>query len=169
MKRSLIFLSLCSVLMVAFWSVSAAAPTNFAATWSLDKAKSEGLQGRMASVDQTWVVTQDAKTFTVDKSFSGGEQPIPAQKSSYNLDGSETTVDVTGRMPGKATLSAKWQGDGKILELNSVTKANVQGNDITITSMEHWELADGGKTLKVHRVSENPRGKQESTLMFTKK
>ena len=63
---------------------------NFAGTWALDKAKSEGLQGRMASVDQTWVVTQDAKTITVDKSFSGGEQPIPSQKSTYNLDGSET-------------------------------------------------------------------------------
>ena len=169
MKRSLLLVGLCSVLMVGFWSVSAAAPANFAGTWALDKAKSEGLQGPMASIDQTRVVTQDAKTFTVEASFSGGEQPRPPQKRSFNLDGSETTMDVTGRMPGKATLSAKWQGDGKILELNSVTKANVQGNDITITSMEHWELTDGGKGLKVHRASENPRGKQESTLVFTKK
>lgn len=169
MKRALLLVSLCCVLMVGFWSVSAAPPANFAGTWALDKAKSEGLQGPMASIDQTWVVTQDAKTFTVEASFSGGEQPRPPQKRTFNLDGSETTMDVTGRMPGKATLSAKWQGDGKILELNSVTKANVQGNDITITSMEHWELADGGKGLKVHRVSESPRGKQESTLMFAKK
>lgn len=87
MKRSLVFLSLCCALMVGFWSVSAA-PTNFAGTWSLDKAKSEGLQGRMANVDQTWVVTQDAKTITIDKSFSGSEQPMPSQKSTYNLDGS---------------------------------------------------------------------------------
>ena len=168
MKRSLVFVSLFCVLMVGFWSVSAA-PANCAGTWVLDKAKSEGLQGPMASMDQTWVVTQDAKSFTVEASFSGGEQPRPPQKRTFNLDGSETTMDVTGRMPGKATLTAKWQGDGKILELNSVTKANFQGNDITITSMEHWELADGGKMLKVHRVSENPRGKQETTLMFAKK
>ncbi len=168
MKRSLVFLSFCCVLMVGFWSVSAAG-TNFGGTWSLDKSKSEGLQGPMASMDQTWVVTQDAKTFTVEASYSGGDQPRPPQKRTYNLDGSETTMDVTGRMPGKATLTAKWQGDGKILELNSVTKANVQGNDITITSTEHWELADGGKTLKVHRVSESPRGKQETSLVFAKK
>jgi hypothetical protein len=168
MKRSVVFLSLFCLLMVGFWSVSAA-PANFSGTWSLDKSKSEGLQGRMANVDQTWVVTQDAKTFTIEKSFSGGEQPIPSQKSAYNLDGSETSMDMTGRMPGKAALKAKWQGDGTILELNSVLKTNVQGNDVTITTTEHWELADGGKTLKVHRVSESPRGTQESKLTFAKK
>lgn len=168
MKRSLVFLSLCCVLMVGFWSVSAS-PTSFAGTWSLDKAKSEGLQGRMANVDQTWVVTQDAKTLTVEKSFSGGEQPIPSQKSTYNLDGSETSMELTGRMPGKAALKAKWQGDGKSLELSSVFKGNVQGNDVTITTTEHWELADGGKTLKVHRTQESPRGTQETKLTFAKK
>jgi hypothetical protein len=168
MKRSLVLLSLFSVLMVGFWSVGAAA-TDFSGTWALDKAKSEGLPPQIANVDQTWVVTQDAKTFTVETSYSGGEQPRPPQKRSYNLDGSETTMDVTGRMPGKATMSAKWQGDGKILELNQVTKANVQGNDITITTTEHWELADGGKTLKVHRKQESPRGAQETKLVLTKK
>lgn len=168
MKRSLVALSLFCALMVGFWSVSAASPANFAGTWALDKAKSEGLQGRMAGLDQTWVVTQDAKTFSVEVSFSGGEQPIPSQKRTYNLDGSETTADVQGRMPGKATLKAKWQGD-KVLELNSVLKTNVQGNDITITTMEHWELEDGGKTLKVHRTQETPRGTQESKLTFAKK
>ena len=166
MKRILAAVALFSVLVVG--SVSAAG-TDFSGTWVLDKAKSEGLQGRMAGVDQTWAVTQDAKTVTIDKSFSGGEQPIPSQKSTYNLDGSETSMEMTGRMPGKAALKAKWQGDGKILELNSVLKANIQGNDVTITTTEHWELADGGKTLKVHRVSENPRGTQESKLTFTKK
>ena len=168
MKRSLVFLSLFCVLMVGFWSVSAA-PANFSGTWSLDRAKSEGLQGRMANLDQTWVVTQDAKTLTVEASFSGGDQPMPSQKKTYNLDGSETSMEMTGRMPGKAALKAKWQGDGKILELNSVLKANVQGNDVTITTTEHWELADSGKTLKVHRVSESPQGTRETKLTFAKK
>lgn len=168
MKRSLVFMSLFCALMVGVWSVSAA-PANFAGTWVLDKAKSEGLQGPMASIDQTWVVTQDAKTFTVEASFSGGDQPRPPQKRTFNLDGSETTQDVTGRFSGKATLKAKWQGDGSILELNSVLKTNVQGNDITITTTEHWELADGGKTLKVHRTQETPRGTQETKLTFAKK
>ena len=168
MKRSIVLLSLFSVLMVGFWSVGAAA-TDFSGTWMLDKAKSEGLQGPMASIDQTWTVTQDAKTLTVEAAFSGGEQPRPPSKRTFNLDGSETTMEVTGRMPGKATMKAKWQGDGKILELSQVTKANFQGNDVTITTTEHWELADGGKTLKVHRTSESPRGTQETKLTLVKK
>jgi hypothetical protein len=155
--------------MIGIWSVSAAPATDFSGTWALDKSKSEGLQGRMANLDQTWTVTQDAKTFNVEASFSGGEQQVPPQKRSYNLDGSETTVDVAGQMPGKATLKAKWQGDGKILELSRVQTANVQGNDVKITSTEHWELADGGKTLKVHRVTESPRGTQDTKLVFAKK
>ena len=72
-------------------------------------------------------------------------------------------------MPGKAALKAKWQGDGKILELSSVLKGQMQGNDVTITTTEHWELADGGKTLKVHREQETPRGKRETKLTFVKK
>ena len=38
-----------------------------------------------------------------------------------------------------------------------------------MTTTEHWELADDGKTLKVHRKSESPRRPQESTYVFTKK
>lgn len=166
MKRISAALALFCVLVVG--SVSAAG-TDFSGTWVLDKAKSEGLQGPMAGVDQTWVVTQDAKTLTAETQLSGGQQDMPAQKRTYNLDGSETTAEVTGRLPGKATLKAKWMGDGKILELNSVQSANVQGNDIKITRIEHWELADGGKTLKVHRTTESPRGTQESKLTLTKK
>jgi hypothetical protein len=167
MKRSLVLLSLLCVLLVGFWSVSAA-PANFGGTWALDKAKSEGLQGQMANLDQTWIVTQDAKTLTVEVKISGGQQAMPSQKWSYNLDGSETTQDVPGRMPGKATLTAKWQGDGSVLELKQVRNVSFQGNDVTITVTEHWELADGGKTLKVHRSTESPRGTQEAKLTLTK-
>lgn len=168
MKRSLIFLSLSCALMVGFWSVSAA-PTDFSGTWTLDKAKSEGLAGPMAQADITLTVTQDAKTITIETKITGGPQDIPAQKSTYNLDGSETTAEMGGRMPGKATLTAKWSSDGKALDLTSVRKFNAQGNEVTRTTKDHWELADGGKTLKVHRNSEGRQGPQESKLVFVKK
>jgi len=168
MKR---LIAVCSVigLLVIGALAAGASPADFSGTWVLDKAKSQGLNERMANVNITMVVTQDAKQLTSETSYSGGEREMPAQKATYNLDGSETTVEMGGRMPGKATLKAKWQNDGKTLELNSVRQVNIQGNDVTITTQEHWELADGGKTLKLHRVSENPRGKQESTLVFNKK
>jgi hypothetical protein len=149
-------------------AAQAGAPANFSGTWSLDKSKSEGLQGAMANADVTLTVTQDAKQLSVETSYTGGERQMPSQKLAYNLDGSETTAEFAGRMPGKGTLKAKWAGDS-VLELHTVRNVNFQGNDVTITTSEHWELADGGKTLKIHRTTESPRGTMEAKLTFTKK
>src|SRR5262249_20593286 len=80
----------------------AGAPSSFAGVWVLDKAKSQ-LAGPMAQVDSlTWTITQDEKTISIDSASSVQGQDRPAQKSSYNLDGSPTTADIGGRMPGKA-------------------------------------------------------------------
>ena len=108
----------------------------------------------MASADQTWVVTQDAKTFTVEKTFPGGEQPMPSQKSNVQSgrQRDDSGDDRTHARQSRAESKVAW--GWKILELNSVLKTNIQGNDVTITTTEHWELADGGKTLKVHRTQE---------------
>ena len=168
MKRLLVFCIFVCVLVVEVWAAGRA-PANFSGTWVLDKAKSENLSGMMAGGDVTMVVTQDAKQLITETTITGGQREVPPQKATYNLDGSETTAELTGRMPGKATMKAKWMGDGSILELNSVRNVNVQGNDVTITNQEHWELAEGGKVLKVHRKSESPRGAQESKLVFNKK
>jgi hypothetical protein len=159
--------ALAGVVLIAS-SAFAVAPTSFAGTWVLDKAKSE-LSGQMAQVDSiTWTITQDDKTITIDSVTSAGGQDR-SNKSTYNLDGSETTAEVGGRMPGKATLKAKWGGDGKILELNSVRNISAQGQEFTIKTTEHLELAEGGKVLKVHRNSETPRGAQEAKMTFNKK
>jgi hypothetical protein len=168
MKRFLIsFVSIFALL--AGICAAAAAPTSFAGTWALDKAKSEPLPRNLQNVDsQTLVVTQDDKQLTVETKTVAGGQERGGQKMTYNLDGSETTAEMGGRMPGKATLKAKWMDGGKSLELQTVRNINAQGNEMTITTKEHWELAEGGKVLKVHRVSETPRGNQEATLTFNK-
>jgi len=168
MKRFLIsFVSVFALL--AGICAASAAPTSFAGTWALDKAKSEPLPRNLQNVDSlTWVVTQDDKQLTVETKTVAGGQERPAQKYTYNLDGSETTAEMGGRMPGKATLKAKWMDGGKGLELQAVRNINAQGNEFTVTTKEHWELAEGGKVLKVHRVSETPQGSQESKLTFTK-
>ena len=163
MKR---FLAISSVICLLMLAAHAGAPANFGGTWSLDKSKSEGLQGRMAQADITMTVTQDAKLLAVETAYTGSD--MPPQKVTYNLDGSETTAEFAGRMPGKGTLKAKWASDS-VLELHSVRNANFQGNDVTITTTEHWELADGGKTLTVHRTMETPQGSRDMKLVFTKK
>lgn len=167
MKRFLLACGLVCALMIG--ALAAASPANFSGTWVLDKAKSEGLSPQMADVDVTMTVTQDDKQLVTETKYTGGAQERPAQKATYKLDGSETTAEVGGRMPGKATFKAKWIDDGKALELNSVRNVTVQDNPVTITLKEHWELAEGGKVLNVHRTSESPRGTQESKLTFNKK
>ncbi|HXG68787.1 MAG TPA: hypothetical protein VNO70_27060, partial [Blastocatellia bacterium] len=74
-----------------------------------------------------------------------------------------------GQLSGKATRKAKWMDGGKILELHQVINADFQGNPVTITTMEHWELSADGKVLNVHRKSESPRGTQEYKFAFNKK
>jgi hypothetical protein len=165
MKKMILAVTVVGVFALAVGLASAA--PNFAGTWALDKAKSEGLQQQMANADQTLVVTQDAKQISTSTTVTVDGQARPAQTASYNLDGTETTADVQGRIPGKATRKAKWAGE--VLELSSVLNANFQGNDVKITTTEHWELADGGKTLKIHRTVESPQGPREMKLTFTKK
>jgi len=167
-KKIIAFCSMIFVFAVAMMSVSAAG-SNFSGTWMLDKAKSNGLQGPQANADSiTMIVKQDDKTIAFENKIVIQGQERPAQKSTYNLDGSETTQEMTGRMTGTAKLKAKWMNEGKTLELNSVLNTNIQGNDVTITTQQHWELAEGGKVLKVHRTVDTPMGAQEATLVFNK-
>ncbi len=182
MKRLLAVCSVFCALMIGVAAMSAQKGANFAGAWELDKAKSK-LPEMMANnlTSLTWTVTQSDTELKIEPKAEmaqggggagrrgggmgmGGNQP-----QTFKLDGSETTSELTGRMTGKATRKAKWAGEGKILELSTVTNAEFNGNAFTTTTTEHWELADGGKTLKVHRKSETPRGPQEITYVFTKK
>ena len=170
MKRLLAWLGVFSVLMVGLVAVTAAG-ANFAGTWELDKSKSEGLQGPAANAQSnTLTVTQNDKVITaVTKVVGADGQAAPSPLFTYNLDGSETTTEITGRMAGKAKNKVKWLNDGKILEINSTRELSMQGQDFTVTVKEHWELAEDGKVLKIHRTTESPRGTQEVKLAYNKK
>jgi hypothetical protein len=163
MKKTFVYGAMLCAVMIAVAAASAA--TNFAGTWLVDKTKSEGLNPRMMEGgDIIWTVTQDDKTITVESPGRGG-----TQKTVYKLDGSETTTQTEGQMPGKLTTKAKWMDNGKVLELSSVRNANFQGNDVTITTTQHWELSEDGKMLKIHSKSETPQGARETKYVFTKK
>jgi hypothetical protein len=109
------------------------------------------------------------------RGFPGGGPPsglmvlgmvIPS--ATYSLDGKETTAELEGRMPGTATLKARWVKDGKALELSTVRHVDFQGNSVTFTSKERWELAEGGEVLSLQRSVETPRGTDTVKLTFNK-
>jgi len=162
------FLTACGLLclMVAVGLAAAAALPNYAGTWTLDKDKSTGLPPQItAGTDPIeWVVTQNDKTLTVKSSFMGNSQEV-----AYNLDGSKSKAQMMGRSgPSEATVYLEKKDDGKVV-LHSERTLNFQGSDVTIKSTQIWELADGGKTLKVQNTTESPRGTMEASMVFNKK
>jgi hypothetical protein len=184
MRKIFVGITAACVLLAGVLSASAAAPANFAGTWTLDKAKSEGLPPNAAAIESlTLTVTQDAQQITSDAKMTMGGQADAAggpgqgrgrgmglfpPNASYKLDGTETTADNPGGMGGTTTYKAAWKDGGKTLELKRVRKGNFQGNEVTITTTEDWTLSADGKTLTIKRTTESPRGTQNSTLVFNK-
>lgn len=184
MRKILFAISLLATLTFAL-AASAAAPANFAGTWALDKTKSQGLSQRMQGADKvTWTITQDAKTISIDQKVEGGQPPgggggggtgggggmgggrPPAGPTAYNLDGSETTAEITGQMPGKSTFKATWAGSA--LELSRKSVLNGPNGEITTSETRKLSLSGDGKVLTAVVHSESPRGPQDSTLVFNK-
>lgn len=191
MRKLLCALTVMSALVIAV-AVHAAAPANFAGTWTLDKSKSQGLSPRMQNAESaSWVITQTEKEITIEEKITGGNPPQggPAGAGpggpgggggqgrgmggfggprTFALDGSETTGEMGGGRPAKFVRKATVSADGKTLDLSS--KVTFQGPDgeIVSTTTEKLVLSADGKMLTVTRHSESPRGTQDSTLVFNK-
>lgn len=88
--------------------------------------------------------------------------------ATYSLDGTETKIESAGGRGVAGTLKGQLKEGGKVLELTTTRTFNFQGNETTRTTLERWELTDGGKTLKVKRTTDTPQGTRESTLVFNK-
>jgi hypothetical protein len=168
MRKVFWILSL-SVLFIAAAANAAAPAANYAGIWVLDKTKTQGLPRQWESAQSvTTEIKQDAKQITLETKVEGSQ--FPSQPLTYNLDGSESTVEVQGRMPGKANLKATWSSDGNTLELNAKRSGTGQnGEAFTFTTTDKLTLSEGGKVLTDVRHSESPRGAQDSTLVYLKK
>ncbi|HEX5888197.1 MAG TPA: hypothetical protein VFY61_05820 [Pyrinomonadaceae bacterium] len=181
MRKLLCALSVMSALVITL-AVHAAAPANFAGTWTLDKSKSQGLNPRQQNAESiSWVITQTEKEITIEERITGGNPPAGGAPGggpggggggrgmggprTFNLDGSETsTENERGKTVRKATVSA----DGKTIELSSKSTFQGPNGEITMNSNDKLQLSADGKVLTVNRHSESPRGAQDSTLVFNK-
>ena len=179
MRKLLCALSLMSALLVTL-AVHAAAPANFAGTWTLDKSKSQGLNQRQQNAESvSWAITQTDKEITIEEKITGGNPPAGGPGGgggggrgmgmggprTFNLDGSETSSEnERGKTVRKATVSA----DGKTIELSSKSTFQGPNGEITLNSNDKLQLSADGKMLTVNRHSESPRGAQDSTLVFNK-
>ena len=193
MRKIIGALSLSSALIFAL-TVHAAAPT-FAGTWTLDKSKSQGLNGRMQNADSvTWTITQNDKTITIEEKVTGGQMggggaPGAAPTGTPPAGGAPSGgggggrgmgggfggprtfnldgSETTGEM-GRGKFVRKATVSGDTVELASkVTFTNQDGNEVTSTTTDKLSLS--GNILTVTHHSEGGRGgPQDSTYVFTK-
>jgi len=186
MKRLFLIGGLTAACLLVVLAASAQNKANFAGTWGLDKAKSQGLSPRMQGADKvTWTITQDDKTVSIDSKVEGGQPPAGGGggggtgggggprpgggPQSYNLDGNEATGDITfGQNTGKLTTKATWSG--ATLELMRKTSfAGPDGAERVNTSTQKLSLSGDGKVLTAVVHSEGGRGgPMDSTLVFNK-
>src|ERR671914_1495308 len=106
MKKLIIAQGLITALAVAVFGTTGGIPVSFAGTWTLDKAKSQGLDQRMQNAESvTCVITQDDNTISVEWKVEGGQPQGgpgggggmgggrgPAGPRTYNPDGKVLTV-----------------------------------------------------------------------------
>lgn len=181
MKRLFMIAGMMAAFLLVVVTASAQ-NANFAGTWSLDKAKSQGLSPRDQGADKvTLTITQDAKTISLDRKVEGGQPPAggggggtggggggggrgPAGPQSYNLDGKEVSSEMTfGQNTGTRTTKATVSGG--TLEL--MTKIVV--GDRNNTTTQKLSLSGDGKTLTV--MTHREGGQQptpDSTAVYTK-
>lgn len=179
MKKLMIAAGLISALALAAFGTTGGIPVNFAGTWTLDKAKSQGLAQNMQNAESvTCVIAQDDNTVSVEWKVAGGQPPAggapggggggrpPAGPRVYNLDGKEVTSE--GPMSSTNTVKATWSDATKTLELSTVRAGSRDGQEFKFTTTDKMSLSADGKVLTVVRHSESPRGTTDSTLVFNK-
>src|SRR3982750_2790223 len=195
MRKIVCALSITSALVFAI-AVHAAAPANFAGTWTLDKSKSQGLSQRIQGADSvSWVITQNEKEITVEEKVSGGQMGGPGGgppgggapaaggppgggggggggRGGMGMGGPRAYAldgsETTGENgPAKFSRKSTWADATKTLELVQKTTFQRDGQEFVTTSTDKLTLSADGKTLTVVRHSESPRGPQDSTMVFT--
>jgi hypothetical protein len=181
MKKLIIAAALITALALAAFGTTGGLPVNFAGSWTLDKAKSQGLDQRTQNAESvTCVITQDDNTVSVEWKIAGGQPPAgaapggggggmgrgPSGPRVFNLDGKEVTSE--GPMSSTNAAKATWSDATKTLELSTVSTGNRDGQEFKITRVDKLSLSADGKVLTINRHSESPRGAQDSTLVFNK-
>ncbi len=175
MKRKIILSTIISLILTA--AISAQTKTNFSGDWELDVSKSklamplESMSLKVSQTDKELSVETDAKRAAGETrgGMGGGGGRGGKQSAVYNLEGKDIETDISGgAMSGKETRKATMTSDGK-LNLNSSRVFTGQMGGVTMKTNEIWEVLDAGKTLKVTRYMETPRGATNSEMFFTRK
>ena len=160
MKRIFVIAGLATAFLLLVVAASAQ-KTNFAGTWSLDKAKSQNLSRGMQGADKvTLTITQDDKTISLDTKLEGGQPPAGGGggngggggrgmgggfggPQSFNLDGKEngpTDVTMGHHAPTERYAPDVTMGQRTI---KRTTKGTLSGQSVELWTKSEFAGQDG--------------------------
>ncbi len=167
MKRLSTIVVLPFLLLFALGSTGVP-PTGFVGDWVLNRSKSEGLTGGLGNAEIIIHVTLDNKHLTTDQKIKIRGREQPSQPLVYNLDGTESNVEVVRPLAGTMSLKARILEKGQMLELTSTIDGENDGKPVTVITKEYWELVEGGKAMVITRTRETPGKSEQFKLYFEK-
>ena len=168
-NKRLIYLSISLVitfnLLISAVSFSQGA-ANFSGSWAFNESKSNLGEGGFRMISQKLTITQDDKSFKLDRSFTGQDGEERKTAETYTLDGKES-VNPVFNTTKKST--AAWSADKKSLTVSSVMVFEMNGEKNEIKTVEVYKLADGDKTLSIDSQSTSSMGERKAIMVYDKK
>ena len=160
-----------SGLLILFSLVLSAATfaqsANFSGSWAYNESKSKVGEGGMRMISQSFTITQDDKSFTLDRVFAGQDGTERKSTETYTLDGKESVNPVFNTTTRKSI--ATWSADKKALTVASVMVFEMNGEKNEIKTNEIYTLTEAGKALSLDSQSTSSMGERKSTLVYDKK
>lgn len=159
-NKQLLFISLSFLI-----SSVASGQANFTGSWAINESKSNLGEFRMFS--PVIAITQDATTFTIEKTYKGRDGQERKTTEKYTLDGKESINKVFGNTDKKS--SATWSEDKQSLKVSSSMVFEYNGEKNEMKAVEVYKLSDEGKTLSIDNQSTSSMGEFKTLLVYEKK
>lgn len=161
--KSGLFIALSFLLSAVSFAQSAA---NFSGSWAYNESKSNLGEGGFRMISQIVTITQDEKSFKLERTFTGQDGEERKMSETYTLDGKQS-VNPVFNTSKKST--AKWATDKKSLTVSSVMVFEMNGEKNEIKTVEVYKLANADKTLSIDSQSTSSMGERKATLVYDKK
>jgi hypothetical protein len=161
--KSGLFIALSLLISAVSFAQSAA---NFSGSWAYNESKSNLGEGGFRMISQIVTITQDEKSFKLERTFTGQDGEERKMSETYTLDGKQS-VNPVFYTSKKST--AKWATDKKSLTVSSVMVFEMNGEKNEIKTVEVYKLANADKTLSIDSQSTSSMGERKATLVYDKK
>lgn len=163
MKKCRIFLSVSLLILVSSVTFGQA---NFSGSWALNESKSNFGESQFRMASNTLTITQDANTFSIEKSFRGQDGEERKFTEKYTLDGKQS---INPMFNSEKKSTATWSADKKALTVASVMVFEFNGESSEIKTTEVYKLSEGDKLMTIDTQSVSSRGERKTTAAYDKK